>query len=601
MTSSDGFVRWHAVGVAFAFAALPLALVAQDPGESRGRDASRATATRSHLPAGAGHGASAGAAAVASLVIEGGAKRLFVGSTVPHVGRVRDGAGAERRDVPVKWTSSNPTVASINQFGVLTAVRPGAVTVRAVGGGLSAERRYTIESNPVRSLTLSITADHARTGEVVEVAATGFDGNGSKVPNVPFLYTFTAAVEDTAAAHLAPAELDQRGRFVAQKAGDYQVLAVGPGLVAHRTIRVTNRAVGQRARVVARMPAGEGETVGLSVWRADGRDHLLACVSGARARAVIYDVSDAAKPRALDTVAVEARAIAECTVDPESRLAAVVLDGGPGARSRIALLDVSSPRDAKLLATYDDGLGTLRGVTIAKQHLYVVSDARRLDVISLENRARPRRVGTLELRRAGEGAADVTVSDGVAYVALGTGGVALVDVGSGRFGGTPARPVRIGGHQAAYASTHAAYAYRSRTGRWYVITSEDLTGPVARSATAPGAGPGFARVIDFTNPAEPEEVARYEVPEEGVEDLWVDSERLYVAARRGGLRVVDISADLKGSLYHQGREIARFEPADADGAAPNATTVVSAQPLGGTIFVADRHAGVWAVALEPRR
>ena len=130
---------------------------------------------------------------------------------------------------PSKWTSSDPSVASVNQFGVMTAVRPGAVTVRVVAGALSAERRYAVEANPVKSLTLSITADQVRTGDVVEVAAMAFDGNGYKVPNVPFLYTFTAAVEDSAVGQLAPAELDQRGRFVAQKAGDYQIIAVGAG------------------------------------------------------------------------------------------------------------------------------------------------------------------------------------------------------------------------------------------------------------------------------------------------------------------------------------------------------------------------------------
>ena len=121
----------------------------------------------------------------------------------------------------------------------MTAARPGPVTFGGRRGSLSAERRYVVEANPVKSLTLSITADQAKTGDVVEVSATAFDGNGYKVPNVPFLYTFTAAVEDSAVGQLAPAELDQKGRFVAQKAGDYQIIAVAPGLVAHRTVRVS--------------------------------------------------------------------------------------------------------------------------------------------------------------------------------------------------------------------------------------------------------------------------------------------------------------------------------------------------------------------------
>ena len=151
----------------------------------------------------------------------------------------------------------------------------------------------------------------------------------------------------------------------------------------------------------------------------------------------------------------------------------------------------------------------------------------------------------------------MSVTDGIAYVALARAGVALVDIGNGKFGGSLAKPSRVGGFHAPFASTHAAYGYRSRTGKWYVISSEDL---IASSDGAPQSAsqPGFARIIDFTDPTRPEEVARYEVPEAGVQDLWIDGERLYVAAQSGGVRVVDISADLKGNLYHQGREIARF-------------------------------------------
>src|SRR5688500_10648299 len=293
--------------------------------------------------------------APASITIEGGARRMLVGATVPHFARVRDAAGAERRDVAVRWTSTDPHVASVNQFGVLTAVRPGPVTMRVVAGALSAERRYVVETNPVKSLTLSITADQPKTGEIVEVSATAFDANGMKVPNVPFLYTFTAAVEDSAIGQMAPAELDQKGRFVAQKAGDYQIIAVAPGLVAHRTVRVSNRDVGEVARLVSRAPLTGVQVSDVFGWRGrDGRDYALSCATGARGQLVTYDVSDAGlKP--VDTVSVDAKALADCVVDPESGVAVVVREAASG-RGSISLFDVSDPRAVKALGTLDDGL-----------------------------------------------------------------------------------------------------------------------------------------------------------------------------------------------------------------------------------------------------
>ena len=538
--------------------------------------------------------------APASISIEGGARRMLVGATVPHVARVRDATGAERRDVDVKWVSSNPSAASVNQFGVLTAVRPGPVTVRAIADGLSAERTYTVEANPVKSLTLSITEDHARTGEVVEVTATAFDANGYKVANVPFLYTFTAAVEDTAVGQLAPADLDQKGRFVAQKAGDYQIIAVAPGLVAHRTVRVSNREVAEPARLIGRASLG-APTSDVFAWRArDGRDYALACTSGSRGQLVSFEVADAGL-RPVDTASVDAKSVSDCVVSEDGAIAVVARQGGNG-RAALSVFDVSDPRALKPLGSFDDGIGAISGIAVSKRHVYAVSDSRRLEVVSVEDPMRPRRVGSIELaddtRGASAEATDVSVADGIAYVALGMRGVALVDVGAGKFGGSPSKPVRIGGFHGAFASTHAAYGYRSRTGKWYVVTSEDLA-PAGESdrAMAAQSNPGFARIIDFSDPSRPEEVARYEVPEAGVQDLWLDAERLYVAAQTGGLRVVDISADLKGNLYHQGREIARFTPTDGP-ASPN---VVAVQPYHGSVLVADRNSGLWLVRLGTQR
>ena len=537
-----------------------------------------------------------GSGAPVTIAIEGGARRMLVGATVPHSARLRDASGAERRDIAVKWSSSDPNVASVNQFGVLTAVRSGTVTIRATAGALSAERRYVVEPNPLKSLTLSITADQVKTGDVVEVTATAFDGNGYKVPNVPFLYTFTAAVEDSAVGQLAPADLDQKGRFVAQKAGDYQIIAVAPGLVAHRTIRVANRDMSEHARVVARAAVPGSQLADLFAWRArDGRAYAMTCSVGTRNQLVSYKVSDAGL-EALDTTSVDARAVTDCVVDAESGLAAVVREA-PSGRSAITMFDVTDPRAMKALGTLEDGLGAVSGIAISKRTVYAVSDARRLDILSVEDPAHPKRSASLDLadRSSSGPATDVTVTDGYAYVALGKLGMAIVDVGNGKFGGAPGKPVRVAGYHAPLSSTHAAYGVRSRTGKWYAVMSEDLASD--DTSTGMSGQPGFARIVDFSDPTHPEEVARYEVPEAGVQDLWIDGDRLYVAAQNGGMRVVDISADLKGNLYHQGREIARAVPGDG-APMPN---VVAIQPIaGGGVLAGDRVSGVWLVRLSPR-
>jgi hypothetical protein len=102
------------------------------------------------------------------------------------------------------------------------------------------------------------------------------------------------------------------------------------------------------------------------------------------------------------------------------------------------------------------------------------------------------------------------------------------------------------------------------------------------------------------NPENPVEVGRYEVPEAGVHNLWVEDDRLYAAYYEGGLRVVDVSGELRGNLYEQGREVAWFPTGSPDGYEANHPMAWGPQPYNGNVFVSDMHSGLWVVRLEPR-
>ena len=108
---------------------------------------------------------------------------------------------------------------------------------------------------------------------------------------------------------------------------------------------------------------------------------------------------------------------------------------------------------------------------------------------------------------------------------------------------------------------------------------------------------GWIHFVDFTDPRNPEEVARYQVPEAGSHNFWVEDDLLYAAFYNGGFRVVDISGELMGDLYKQGREIDFFLSRHTKGYIPNAPMVWGAMPHKGTIFFADMNSGLWAVKL----
>ena len=76
---------------------------------------------------------------------------------------------------------------------------------------------------------------------------------------------------------------------------------------------------------------------------------------------------------------------------------------------------------------------------------------------------------------------------------------------------------------------------------------------------------GGFHFVDFTDINNPVETAIYQVPEVGSHNHWVEGDILYAGYYYGGIRVLDISGELLGDLYAQGREIAFFEGRDPNG------------------------------------
>ena len=61
--------------------------------------------------------------------------------------------------------------------------------------------------------------------------------------------------------------------------------------------------------------------------------------------------------------------------------------------------------------------------------------------------------------------------------------------------------------------------------------------------------------------------------------------------------LVDVSGELMGNLYRQGREIAHYVPYDPEAYSPNTPFTWGPQPYKGNIFFSDWNSGLWAVRL----
>ena len=535
--------------------------------------------------------------------------KFYVGTHPRLAVEVVDTSGAVRRgDVAVEYASADSAVASIDRHGFLSLSRPGMVELSVRAEDAADTLTIEVEASPVTLLTLQATAESVRTGDVVVFTALARDARGLAVRGVPVQYAVAGETSPTIIAAGAPALVTSEGRFVAERSGTYTVVATSGAHSARRTVEVRRRDVRREVEVVGRGRVLDRHTSDLWIWEAaDGRDYAMTGTWGSDGSTYIWDVTDPADIRKVREIQVDARTVNDVKVSEGGDIAVISREGASNRRNGIVVLGVGNPREGvPVLAEYTDMLtGGVHNLFIAEDHVFALSAGRRYDVINIEDPASPRRVGRFELDTPNHSVHDVWVSDGIAYSSNWTDGVVAVDVGGGGRGGTPARPVELGRYAYPNGWNHAAFPYRSpSTGKLYVFAGDESFAPQGRLHSQQDAVPtlaaGWIHVIDWTDWERPREVARYQVPEAGSHNLWVEDDTLYVAYYNGGLRVVDVSGELLGDLYRQGREIARFLPFDPDGFIANAPFVWGPQPFKGHVFFSDWNTGLWAVRLLPR-
>jgi hypothetical protein len=209
---------------------------------------------------------------------------------------------------------------------------------------------------------------------------------------------------------------------------------------------------------------------------------------------------------------------------------------------------------------------------------------------------------------AGGGAAtgrylhDVYVKDGLAYLAYWRDGIVILDVGNGIKGGSPENPQFVSQFHFNYhelygsgwmAGAHAVFRYKN-----YLFVGDEVF-PAMFDLFDPKRLPvrGIVHVLDVSQIEHPRKVAEYSVPEGGAHNIWVKDDVLSMGYYSGGGRILDVSGELRGDLYRQGREIGRLWTGDPEGFRPNLPFTWGAQPHGDLIFFNDLHTGLWIVKL----
>src|SRR5688500_11263648 len=555
--------------------------------------------------------------AISSVVVTPEPGRLYATMTLAHQARAMHEDGSERRDPEFTWRSSAPAIASVDRFGNVTGHRPGTVVISAEAEGTKGEVRHTVLANPVTSLAIDLSENIVRTGDVVHLKAVAKNAAGAAVPSVPVTWSYTYLPDDTIAAPGATGIID-RGMFAGEVPGRYTILATAGAVAARPVIQVQPRDVRRRISVTGRGNITNVHTSDLWPWTAkDGRDYALVGTWGGDGYAYVFDISNLSNIVKTDSIKVDARTINDVTVSPNGRWGALSREGASNRVNGVVILDLANPAHPKVAATFDRELtGGVHNMFATKDHLFAISNGDKYVIIDMKDITRPQYAG--EYDHPDSRVHDVRVDDGLPYSSEWGTGVVAVDVGNGKYGGTIQTPKLIATYPTTSGATHEIFPYvQKSTGKVYLFLGDeimsrqgrvwegtnympDLFGDQPKRGGVPQTSAGYTHIIDFTDPKNPVNIAKYHQEEFGSHDIIVEDDVMYQAYYDGGLRIVDVSGELVGNLAAQRREIAVYKPFDPQGYTANASFVMTALPWKGHILFTDFNSGLWSAKLEPK-
>ena len=503
-------------------------------------------------------------------------------------------------NVEVDIKSNNERV-KIDLSNNILAVEEGNSTITASFDGISDKIDLKIQKNPILKLNLISDNSNVKTGDVVNFKVKAIDKKGNEIKNIAVQYSFTGKSFDKS--NSASGLILEDGRFVGDVAGKYIISAKVGNITSSKVVNVFPRNVNREINNVGNGLVNDKHTSDFWVFEGvDGRDYAVTGTWGADGKAYFWDVTNPSKIKKIDSVQVDARTVNDVKVSQDGKICVISREGASNRKNGIIIIDVTNPKDVKIISEYTKNLtGGVHNVFIDNNHIYALSNGERYYIINIDNPNKPIQVGMFEVGKEGQAIHDVWIENGIAYSSNWRDGVYLVDVGNGIAGGSPSNPVPFGDYSYDSGAHHATFPYKSKsTGKFYTVLGDEIfpkgVNPNGTNETA-----GFLHFVDFTDTKNPVEVAKYELPTHGSHNFWIEDDILYVAMYTGGLRVVDLSGDLLGDLYKQGREIGYILTGNPNGYIPNDTMVWGAQLYKGHIFYSDFNSGIGAAKVSDNK
>ncbi len=534
-------------------------------------------------------------APVSGAIVAG--SRLTLSATTYSIHR-------DRRDDPVSFTSSNSRVVTITPDGRLRALAPGRATITAKAGGASSTLAVQVVPNTLARLEIEPATQTVRTGDVISFRAVGRAATGKTVSGFAARWSVEGGE--------GVAQIDDDGRFVAEKAGTYTVTIQAGSQTADAMVTVQPRRVTRGMEVVGRLPI---KFRSAEVWvHPSGSCAYLSTIAD---RVYAIDIRDPAKPRIVDSMMVDAQLVNDVMTTEDGKYGVFSREGASNRKNGLQIFDSGDPCHPRVIADYNETVtGGVHSSYVYRDHVFLTDDATgSLRIIDIQNPRQPKEVARwqTEQTEAGRYVHDVMVTDGLAYLSYWNDGLIILDVGNGIKGGSPTNPVLVSQFKynlnEEYARVDQLYGLGARgthtawrAGKYVFIGDEVYaSGPSKGLQDGNELTWGKLHVVDVSDIEHPKKVAWYEPTDGGVHNVWVEGDTLYLGNYQGGARVLDISGELKGDLLRQGREISWIYTADSMGAKPRVPFAWGVVVKNGLMYVPDINSGLWVLRVEPRR
>ena len=421
-------------------------------------------------------------AAIAAIDLDPPDSPVVVGGEAKLEATARDSRGDPREDVVFVWNAEAPSIATIDEGGIVSGVSPGRATFSASAEGTLGRVSVDIVAGRVASLSIAPRSSKVRTGDVVRFVATAVDSGGAPVDDPAVRWAVSGQ----------GATIEEDGAFVAERAGVFPVFGISGTAVASVSVIVTPRNAERELELVGRVLNNEFQTA--EQWIFDDYAYLASIAD----KVQVFDVTDPSAPKQTDTITVDARLINDVSVTPDGKIGVLTREGASSRKNGIVFLDTADPAHPQILSEYTETVsGGVHSAFIDGHYVYLTDDATgSLRIIDFEDVHAPREVARWQVESptaktivmktpegehrvsSGRYLHDVYVKDGLAYLAYWRDGLVILDVGRGVKGGSPVKPqfvsqLRFNYHELYgndwLAGAHAVFRYKD-----YVFLADEV-------------------------------------------------------------------------------------------------------------------------------